>query len=79
MPASVNRRTAPMAVAVVALLGVTALLQKAIDPTARQIHMGEKNISQVSGGLNNEFMLLPLLGFREAAAGLLWVRCTLAG
>ncbi len=75
MPASVNRRTAPMAVAVVALLGVTALLQKAIDPTARQIHMGEKNISQVSGGLNNEFMLLPLLGFREAAAGLLWVRC----
>ena len=27
------------------------------------------------GGLNNEFLLLPLLGFREAAAGLLWVRC----
>jgi len=75
MPPSVIKRTPQMAVAVVALLGVAAFLQKQIDPTADQIHKGEKNISQVSGGLNNEFMLLPLLGFREAAAGLLWVRC----
>ena len=51
------------------------LMQAVLDPTVKKIHKAEQGIATVSGGLNNEFMLLPLLGFREAAAGLLWVRC----
>src|SRR5579862_1242391 len=70
---SQRRRTTLLPVVAVCLI-LSAFLQKAIDPTARQYHQGEKNLSAL-GGLNNEFLLLPLLGFREAAAGLLWVRC----
>src|SRR5581483_345749 len=61
--------------ALVALFLLTIPLQRAIDPTARELKKGEVGLTQLSGGLTNEFMLLPLLGFREAAAGLLWVRC----
>ncbi len=73
-PDTVNRfsKLAPVLV-VVFVLG--AILQHIIDPEAKQFHKGEANIGNASAGLNNEFMLLPLLGFREAAAGLLWVRC----
>ena len=42
---------------------------------SKQLHENEASASAALGGLNNEFLLLPLLGFREAAAGLLWVRC----
>jgi tetratricopeptide (TPR) repeat protein len=61
--------------ALVVLFLLTIPLQRAIDPTARELKKGEVGLTQLSGGLTNEFMLLPLLGFREAAAGLLWVRC----
>jgi tetratricopeptide (TPR) repeat protein len=52
---------------------LTIVLQTWIDPTAKEYRKGE--ILKSAGGLNSEFLLLPLLGFREAAAGLLWVRC----
>src|SRR5579871_3341789 len=69
-----RRRTFLLPTAVV-LLGMAAFLQSKIDPDAKQFHQGEQNVALSSTGLNNEFLLLPLLGFREAAAGLLWVRC----
>lgn len=74
-PPHVNARLVPMSVAVVVLLVLSMFLQTAIDPTIRVIHKGDENFTNASAGLNNEFLLLPLLGFREAAAGLLWVRC----
>src|SRR5580658_5111043 len=75
MPDSVQKRRVPMLGAAAVLLVGVAYMQGVIDPTAQKIHHAEVNLTTVSGGLNNEFMLLPLLGFREAAAGLLWVRC----
>ena len=75
VPGTVQKRTAPL-VAIVAVLFIgIAYMQIVIDPTAQKIRQHEAGIGVVSNGLNNEFMLLPLLGFREAAAGLLWVRC----
>src|SRR5579883_565757 len=68
------RRRATLLPALAVLLILAGFLQRAIDPLAKQYHPEESNLD-VSGGLNNEFLLLPLLGFREAAAGLLWVRC----
>jgi hypothetical protein len=73
-PDSLRRRTLLLPICVV-LIGLVAFLQAQIDPDAKQYHEGEKSIGAASTGLNNEFLLLPLLGFREAAAGLLWVRC----
>ena len=60
--------------AIAALLVGAMVMQSQIDPLAKQFHPESSNVAY-AGGLNNEFMLLPLLGFREAAAGLLWVRC----
>jgi tetratricopeptide (TPR) repeat protein len=74
-PAEVlKRRTAILPVAVVCL-ALAGFLQSKIDPDAARFHAHEKLNEAAGGGLNNEFLLLPLLGFREAAAGLLWVRC----
>jgi len=56
------------------LLLIATVLQRGIDPTLEDLHKNDRSL-MAEGGLNNEFMLLPLLGFREAAAGLLWVRC----
>jgi hypothetical protein len=75
LPAGVRRSFAPLLVVVVILMAGVCEMQAMIDPTAKIIHKAEQPMTRVSGGLNNEFMLLPLLGFREAAAGLLWVRC----
>jgi tetratricopeptide (TPR) repeat protein len=75
VPAAIQRRLAPQITAVIILIAAVCGLQAMIDPTARKIHKSEQGLTKVSNGLNNEFMLLPLLGFREAAAGLLWVRC----
>lgn len=63
--------------AVVVGLGLAGFMQSRIDPDAKQFHpdSGGGIGNSAQGGLNNEFLLLPLLGFREAAAGLLWVRC----
>ncbi|HLK54992.1 MAG TPA: hypothetical protein VKU00_00420 [Chthonomonadaceae bacterium] len=74
-PERVQRSLVPTLGASAVLLGIAGFLQSKIDPTAEKYHKGETNIGTVSSGMNNEFMLLPLLGFREAAAGLLWVRC----
>lgn len=74
-PAEINKRRMMILPVAVACLGLAAIMQKQIDPTAKQIQVGEQVTEIAGGGLNNEFLLLPLLGFREAAAGLLWVRC----
>lgn len=73
-PPDVIRRATPLSAAVLVLLVLGAITQHVIDPTAAQYHQGERGIGTFGGGLNNEFLLLPMLGFREAAAGLLWVR-----
>lgn len=75
IPASVQKRHMPLLLGAGLLLLGSMGLQHNIDPYVKEIHKQEGGVAQVSGGLNNEFMLLPLLGFREAAAGLLWVRC----
>lgn len=59
---------------VVVLLLAAIIMQVRIDPLAKEYHKGERGLADTGGGLNNEFLLLPMLGFREAAAGLLWVR-----
>jgi tetratricopeptide (TPR) repeat protein len=66
-----------LTVAGIVLLALSAVMQVVIDPGRKAYHSQENatNTQVAMGGLNNEFMLLPLLGFREAAAGLLWVRC----
>lgn len=74
-PANLLKRFNMLLPTAIALLTGAAFLQSVIDPQAKQYHRGEVGISTFSGGLNNEFLILPLLGFREAAAGLLWVRC----
>src|SRR5882724_3863144 len=68
------RRRPPMILGVLALLVLGGMMQNVIDPMRKQFQPKEDKINQAVGGLNNEFLLLPLLGFREAAAGLLWVR-----
>lgn len=57
------------------LLAGAVFMQTKIDPDLKQFKNPNGIGDAARGGLNNEFMLLPLLGFREAAAGLLWVRC----
>lgn len=57
----------------VLLYVLTMPLQHAVDPTLKKLHQNE-NLVGASNGLSSEFLILPLLGFREAAAGLLWVR-----
>jgi len=69
---ALKRRTMLLPAVAVLLVGAV-FMQTQIDPDAKAYHPAESN--GVIGGLNNEFLLLPLLGFREAAAGLLWVRC----
>ena len=70
-----QKRRAPMIAGIVALLAAAGFMQSKIDPTAKKMQGDQTNTAKAFGGLNNEFLLLPLLGFREAAAGLLWVRC----
>ena len=68
------RRRLLLPLAAVGLIG-SMFLQSKIDPIAKLIHADEANLGSTASGLNSEFLILPLLGFREAAAGLLWVRC----
>ncbi len=76
-PAGTAQRRTILSIAGVVLLVLAAVMQVQIDPDRKAYHDKENvaNMNAAMGGLNNEFMLLPLLGFREAAAGLLWVRC----
>lgn len=76
-PRETAQRRIVLAVAAVVLLAFAAVMQTRIDPGRLEYHSKEsaQNTKYAIAGLNNEFMLLPLLGFREAAAGLLWVRC----
>ncbi len=71
---SLSRRRFLLPFAVVGLIG-TMVMQAKIDPLAKERRKDEVNLGSTASGLNNEFLILPLLGFREAAAGLLWVRC----
>ncbi len=75
-PGETQRRRTAMLPAALVGLALAGFMQGQIDPDAVQFRPKKDGLSNVSkGGLNNEFLLLPLLGFREAAAGLLWVRC----
>lgn len=74
-PAQVGRRRMQLLPLLLALLVAGAFMQGVIDPTIRRYHEQDTAITVAGSGLNNEFLLLPLLGFREATAGLLWVRC----
>jgi hypothetical protein len=73
-PVDVLRRRAKLIPAALVAFATIPFLQATIDPTLKDMNKGQ-DLAQVSGGLGSEFLLLPLLGFREAAAGLLWVRC----
>lgn len=77
LPQSVSNRAKKLLPAAALAFCAIPFLQKAIDPDAKKAQAGsDVAMRNVSGaGVGNEFMLLPLLGFREAAAGLLWVRC----
>src|SRR5690242_8021349 len=73
LPPSTLQRQRMLLPLLVVLLVLAALMQGVIDPVRKKIQPKANTVA--IGGLNNEFLLLPLLGFREAAAGLLWVRC----
>ena len=62
---AMRRRATLLPLAILACLPIP-FLEKAVDPTVKEIQKGNDKIGQVSG-VGNEFMLLPLLGFREAA------------
>ena len=74
MPVEAKRRLSMLLPALAVLWIGGGFMQNMIDPDSKKLHPKD-NSTQAMGGLNNEFLLLPLLGFREAAAGLLWVRC----
>lgn len=76
-PAELHRRRQVLMAALAVLACAVIFLQTRIDPGRKEYHDKENVANTVESvkGLNNEFLLLPLLGFREAAAGLLWVRC----
>ncbi len=79
LPQAVLQRQRILAPIAAVMFVIAALLQGSnlfglsIDQLHKQYE--PKQNAKAIGGLNNEFLLLPLLGFREAAAGLLWVRC----
>ncbi len=72
-PKSVSERAKKLLPLALVALCLVPPLQKMIDPQAREIQGVDRTADVAAAG--NEFLLLPLLGFREAAAGLLWVRC----
>ncbi len=73
-PASVRNRSYVL-IGIALVMWLVSLRVQALILPAREKMQETKDATKVIGGLNNEFLLLPLLGFREAAAGLLWVRC----
>ena len=75
LPKEVTSRRQKALPLVFVLLVFAVFMQARLDPLVKEIKQGEDKYITATGSLNNEFMLLPLLGFREAAAGLLWVRC----
>lgn len=75
LPADTRDRPKKALPVLAVLYILTMFLQAKIDPHVKDLRKGEQEFGTSVGSLNNEFLLLPLLGFREAAAGLLWVRC----
>lgn len=74
--AEVHKRGQKLIVFTVLLLVLASVVQHfGVDPYRKKIDQTSRTEALAFGGLNSEFLLLPLLGFREAAAGLLWVRC----
>ena len=71
---SLSRRRPLQIIAALGLAGAM-FMQSRIDPLAKARHIDDVSLETTASGLNSEFLILPLLGFREAAAGLLWVRC----
>lgn len=63
-----------MIVLVIILLIPVVLLQRTIDPMRHQFEPPIKNVNQGVQQLPIEFALGAVIGFREAIAGLLWVR-----
>lgn len=70
-----NIRPVLLFIAVVLLFGAIWPLQKKIDPDRQQFEpKNQRNVSNAMGHLPLEFALGAATGFREAIAGLLWVR-----
>lgn len=63
--------TTILKVLIVPLMVCVIFLQRGIDPTAAELHKGERSTVV---GLSNEFILGPALGLQQAVAGALWVR-----
>ena len=61
---TIKRRQKLIPAALVLLAG-SMLFQHILDPQVKQIHEFDKDLGTTSAGLNNEFMLLPLLGFAK--------------
>lgn len=72
MPPSPKRT--PLLIAMLLLFIPVALLQTKIDPLHHQYEPGGKNTGRAVSQLPIEFALGAATGFREAVAGLLWVR-----
>ena len=65
---------AVLGILAVLLLCVTTYMQHIIDPWRAQFEPKVENVSEAEGQLPIEFALGAATGFREAIAGLLWVR-----
>jgi hypothetical protein len=74
-PKHVTEAPKKLVPAVVVFFLLALFMQNRQDPVLKEIRQAEGNFIAGTSNLTGEFLLLPLLGFREAAAGLLWVRC----
>ncbi|MBV9849670.1 MAG: hypothetical protein JO250_08270 [Armatimonadetes bacterium] len=70
-----QRQRSTLLVIALLLFIPVALLQGLIDPQRPQYEPGRATTAGAVKGLPIEFALGGLVGFREAIAGLLWVRC----
>lgn len=69
-----SRKRSPLLAIALLLFIPIALLQTKIDPLRHQYEPGGKNTGRAVSQLPIEFALGAATGFREAVAGLLWVR-----
>ena len=72
-----NTRRFPLLVVALLLFIPVVFLQRSIDPLYRKNYAppSQKALTSATGQLPLEFALGAFTGFREAIAGLLWVRC----
>lgn len=63
-----------LGLSIIPLIGIAGFLQSKIDPQRIQYEPGQAHATNAAGVLPIEFALGAMTGFREAIAGLLWVR-----